>query len=69
MLFNVILINLDIDGKFVIEVSELVIKLVNLLECLKEEMNVICYVCLIGEFGLLGLKFEYYCLVFNKLFY
>ncbi len=69
VLFNVISINPDIDGKFAIEVSELATKLANLLECSKEEMNVIRYACLIGEFGLLGLKPEHYRPAFNKLSY
>ena len=69
VLFNVISINPDIDGKFAIEVSELATKLANLLECSKEETNVIRYACLIGEFGLLGLKPEHYRPAFNKLSY
>lgn len=69
VLFNVISINPDIDGKFAIEVSELATKLANLLECPKEETNVIRYACLIGEFGLLGLKPEHYRPAFNKLSY
>ncbi|MCP3864337.1 MAG: response regulator [Pseudomonadota bacterium] len=69
VLFNVISINPDIDGKFAIEVSELATKLANLLECSKEETNIIRYACLIGEFGLLGLKPEHYRPAFNKLSY
>ena len=69
VLFNVISINPDIDGKFAIEVSELATKLANLLECSKEETNVIRYACLIGELGLLGLKPEHYRPAFNKLSY
>ena len=69
VLFNVISINPDIDGRFAIEVSELATKLANLLECSKEETNVIRYACLIGEFGLLGLKPEHYRPAFNKLSY
>ena len=69
VLFNVISINPDIDGKFAIEVSELATKLANQLECSKEETNVIRYACLIGEFGLLGLKPEHYRPAFNKLSY
>ncbi|TPV57926.1 response regulator [Aestuariibacter sp. GS-14] len=69
VLFNVISINPDIDGKFAIEVSELATKLATLLECPKEEINVIRYACLIGEFGLLGLKPEDYRPAFNKLTY
>ena len=69
VLFNVISINPDIDGKFAIEVSELATKLANQLECSKEETNVIRYACLIGELGLLGLKPEHYRPAFNKLSY
>ncbi len=69
VLFNVISINPDIDGKFAIEVSELATKLANLLECSKEETNIIRYACLIGELGLLGLKPEHYRPAFNKLSY
>ena len=51
VLFNVISINPDIDGKFAIEVSELTKKLAAKLGCSPDERKLYSYASLIGELG------------------
>lgn len=69
MLFNVISINFNIDGKFVIEVSELVIKFVKMVKFDKDEVKCIGYVGFIGEFGLFGLYIDDFFVFFGKFNY
>lgn len=69
VLFNVISINPDIDGKFAIEVSELTKRLAVKLGCKKEEVELYTYASLIGEIGLLGLQPEDFRPPFRKLNY
>lgn len=69
VLFNVISINFDINGKFVIEVSELVLKLVCIVWLEKEEIKQVCYVGFICEFGLLGFESEDFKVLFLKFKY
>lgn len=69
VLFNVISINPDIDGKFAIEVSELTKRLATKLGCSDEEIELFTYASLIGEIGLLGLQPENYRPSFRQLTY
>ena len=69
VLFNVISINPDIDGKFAIEVSELTKKLAAKLGCSPDERKLYSYASLIGELGLLGLQPENFRPPFAKLTY
>ncbi|GGF69497.1 response regulator [Alteromonas lipolytica] len=69
VLFNVISINPDIDGKFAIEVSELTKKLARKSGCSAEDIKLFGYASLIGELGLLGLQPENFRPPFAKLTY
>ena len=69
VLFNVISINPDINGKFAIEVSELASKLARIARLEKEEIKQVRYAGLICELGLLGLESEDFKAPFSKLKY
>jgi len=69
VLFNVISINPDINGKFAIEVSELASKLARIARLEKEEIKQVRYAGLICELGLLGLESEDFEAPFSKLKY
>ncbi|MDC8832373.1 response regulator [Alteromonas gilva] len=69
VLFNVISINPDVDGKFAIEVSELTKKLATQAGFNQEDIRLFTYASLIGELGLLGLKPEAFRPPFAKLTY
>ena len=69
VLFNVISINPNIDGKFAIEVSELATKLAKMAKLDKDEVKRIGYAGLIGELGLLGLHNDDFLAPFGKLNY
>ena len=69
VLFNVISINPDINGKFAIEVSELASKLARIARLEKEEIQQVRYAGLICELGLLGLESEDFEAPFSKLKY
>ena len=69
VLFNVISINPDIDGKFAIEVSELATLLAERAGLPAEEIKLIRYASLICELGCLGLTPADYAPPFNKLNY
>ena len=69
VLFNVIAINPDIDGKFAIEVSELSKNLAAKLGCSQDDSKLYSYASLIGELGLLGLQPESFRPPFAKLTY
>ena len=69
VLFNVISINPDINGKFAIEVSELASKLARIARLEKEEIQQVRYAGLICELGLLGLESEDFKAPFSKLKY
>ncbi|OFC70012.1 response regulator [Alteromonas confluentis] len=69
VLFNVISINPDIDGKFAIEVSELATLLAKRSGLPPEEIKLVRYACLIGELGCLGLKPADYATPFSKMNY
>lgn len=69
VLFNVISINPDIDGKFAIGVSELTKKLARKLKCSEDDVKLFSYASLIGELGLLGLQPENFRPPFAKLTY
>ncbi|KHT54995.1 response regulator [Alteromonas marina] len=69
VLFNVISINPNINGKFAIEVSELASKLARIARLEKDEIKQVRYAGLICELGLLGLKTEDFKAPFSKLKY
>ncbi|MBT3136533.1 response regulator [Alteromonas sp. ALT199] len=69
VLFNVISINPDINGKFAIEVSELASKLARIARLEKDEIKQVRYAGLICELGLLGLESEDFKAPFSKLKY
>ena len=69
VLFNVISINPNIDGKFAIEVSELASKLARIARLEKGEIKQVRYAGLICELGLLGLETEDFKAPFSKLKY
>ena len=69
VLFNVISINPNIDGKFAIEVSELASKLARIARLEKDEIKHVRYAGLICELGLLGLETEDFKAPFSKLKY
>tara|TARA_Y100000994_G_scaffold57919_1_gene46932 strand:+ start:6374 stop:7681 length:1308 start_codon:yes stop_codon:yes gene_type:complete len=69
VLFNVISINPNINGKFAIEVSELASKLARIARLEKEEIKQVRYAGLICELGLLGLETEDFNAPFSKLKY
>ncbi|NVK55584.1 MAG: response regulator [Alteromonadaceae bacterium] len=69
VLFNVISINPDVDGKFAIEVSELTQKLAKHAGINQEDTRLYAYASLIGELGLLGLQPEAFRPPFAKLTY
>jgi len=69
VLFNVISINPDINGKFAIEVSELASKLAKTAHLEKDEIKQVRYSGLICELGLLGLNSEDFKAPFAKLKY
>lgn len=69
VLFNVISINPDINGKFAIEVSELATKLARMAGLERDEVKRIRYAGLICEIGLLGLDNEDFTGPFAKLNY
>ena len=69
VLFNVISINPNINGKFAIEVSELASKLARIARLEKDEIKQVRYAGLICELGLLGLETEDFKAPFSKLKY
>ena len=69
VLFNVISINPNIDGKFAIEVSELASKIARIARFEKDEIKNVRYAGLICELGLLGLETEDFKAPFSKLKY
>lgn len=69
VLFNVISINPNINGKFAIEVSELASKLARIARLDKQEIKQIRYAGLICELGLLGLETDDFLAPFSKLKY
>lgn len=69
VLFNVISINPDIDGKFAIEVSELATLLAERAELPADEVKRVRYASLIGELGCLGLTPADYTSPFSKMNY
>ncbi len=69
VLFNVISINPNIDGKFAIEVSELASKIARIARFEKDEIKNVRYAGLICELGLLGLAPEDFKAPFSKLKY
>ena len=69
VLFNVISINPNINGKFAIEVSELSSKLARIARLEKDEIKQVRYAGLICELGLLGLETEDFKAPFSKLKY
>lgn len=69
VLFNVISINPNIDGKFAIEVSELASKIARIARFEKDEIKNVRYAGLICELGLLGLAAEDFKAPFSKLKY
>jgi response regulator RpfG family c-di-GMP phosphodiesterase len=69
VLFNVISINPNIDGKFAIEVSELATKLAKYLQLSPEDVKRVRYAGLICELGLLGLNTDDFLAPFSKLKY
>ena len=69
VLFNVISINPNINGKFAIEVSDLATKIARIAKLEKEEIKQIRYAGLICELGLLGLETDDFLAPFSKLKY
>lgn len=69
VLFNVISINPDVNGKFAIEVSELAGRLAKEAGLEKDDVKLVKYAGLICELGLLGLTPDDYRLPFSKLNY
>lgn len=69
VLYNVISINPDIDGKFALEVSTLSEKLAKMHGLPSEQVDNIKYAGQLCEIGLLGLKPEDYRPAFNQLSY
>lgn len=69
VLFNVISINPDINGKFAIEVSELATRLAKAFDADAETIRITKYAALIIELGLLGLSPEDYRPAFANLNY
>ena len=69
VLFNVISINPNIDGKFAIEVSELASKIARIARFEKDEIKNVRYAGLICELGLLGFETEDFKAPFSKLKY
>lgn len=69
VLFNVISINPDIDGKFAIEISELAALLAQRAQLPEEEVRLIRYASLICELGCLGLTSADFTPPFSKLNY
>lgn len=69
VLYNVISINPDIDGKFALEVSTLAEKLAKMHGLPSEQVNNIKYAGQLCEIGLLGLTPEDYRPAFNQLSY
>ncbi|BFT31628.1 response regulator [Alteromonas sp. D210916BOD_24] len=69
VLFNVISINPNVNGKFAIEVSDLASKIARTAKLDKEAIKQIRYAGLICEIGLLGLETDDYSAPFSKLKY
>ncbi len=69
VLFNVISINPDVNGKFAIEVSELAGRLAKEAGLEKGDVKLVKYAGLICELGLLGLTPDDYRLPFSKMNY
>ena len=69
VLFNVISINPNINGKFAIEVSELAARIASIAQLEKNDIKQVKYAGLICELGQLGLQVEDFVAPFSKLKY